>query len=164
MERFMGVLIVLRPAQDGGIATGLLLALVGAILTAIIQLILKPMSARDSTETLVAWNLIVTVPLAAIPAFFVWKMPSIWEWGLLSMQGVFGVMAMGMITKAFALADASLLAPIDFARLPIVAVLAYLFFDQLPGIATLMGGAMIFITTVLIARSASTSFRSHTGD
>jgi len=74
---FVGVLIVLRPAQHSDLPTGLLFALAGALLTAVIQLILKPMSGRDSTETLVAWNLIVTVPLAAIPAVVVWETPSL---------------------------------------------------------------------------------------
>jgi len=153
---FIGVLVVLRPAQQDAISIGLLLALLGALLTAIIQLVLKPMTTRDSTETLVAWNLIVTVPLAAIPAFIVWKMPTTLEWGLLSVQGVLGVLSMGMVTKAFSLADASLMAPIDFLRLPIVAALAYAFFDQVSGMTTWIGGVMIFVATLLMAHSATT--------
>lgn len=151
---FVGVIVIVRPAQHGVISIGLSLALLGAFLTAVIQLILKPMSAKDSTETLVAWNLILTVPIAAIPAFFVWKMPTGEEWILLAIQGVMGVMAMGMVTRAFSMADASLLAPIDFLRLPIVAILAYLLFSQVAGATTLIGGTMIFIASLLMARSA----------
>lgn len=151
---FAGVLVVIQPGQQAGVPAGLLLALAGALLTAIFQLILKQMSGRDSTETLVAWNLLLTVPLAAIPAWFVWSMPTLPEWGLLAVQGVLGVLAMGMVTKAFSLADASLLAPIEFMRLPIVAVFAYLLFDQVSGIATLLGGALIFISAMIMARSA----------
>lgn len=151
---FAGVFVVLQPGQQSAISTGLMLALLGAVLTAVIQLILKPMSGRDSTTTLVAWNLILTVPLAAVPASLVWKMPSTEEWLLLSVQGVMGALSMGMVTRAFALADASLLSPIDFLRLPLVALLAYLVFGQVAGLSTWIGGAMIFVTTVLMARSA----------
>lgn len=149
-----GVFVVLQPGQHNAVATGLWLAVLGAFLAALIQLMLKPMSARDSTQTLVAWNLIVTVPLAAVPASLVWQMPSAIEWQLLAVQGVLGALAMAMATRAFALADASLISPIDFLRLPLVAALAYWVFDQVSDITTWMGGAMIFAATLLMARSA----------
>ena len=151
---FAGVLVIIQPGQQSGVPAGLLFALGGAFLTAIIQLILKPMSARDSTQTLVAWNLLLTLPLAAIPAWFVWNMPTTLEWVLLAVQGVIGVLAMGLVTKAFSLTEASLLAPIDFLRLPIVAGLAYLFFNQISGYATLLGGTLIFTAAMMMARSA----------
>ncbi len=151
---FAGVFVVLQPGQHSAVASGLWLALLGAFLAALIQLILKPMSARDSTQTLVAWNLIVTVPLAAVPAYFVWQMPSALEWVFLAVQGVMGALAMAMATRAFALADASLISPIDFLRLPLVAGLAYWVFGQVPDITTWIGGAMIFAATLLMARSA----------
>lgn len=150
---FGGVLLVLRPAE-GGVPTRLIFALIGALLTAIIQLILKPMSAKDSTETLVSWNLILTVPIAAIPAAFVWQTPTASEWAYLALQGVLGAVAMGCTTRAFALADASLLAPIDFLRLPFVAALAFVIFGQTVPLTTWVGGAVIFAATLLTARSA----------
>lgn len=151
---FAGVLILLRPGHSDGIDPGLVFALSGAVLTAVIQLILKPMSARDSTETLVAWNLIVTVPLAAIPAAFVWSMPSWEDWALLALQGFLGAVSMAMATRAFALAEASLIVPFDFLRLPLVALLGYLFFAQVVPVTTWIGGAIIFSSSLLMARSA----------
>ena len=129
-------------------------ALLGALLTAIIQLILKPMSARDSTETLVAWNLILTVPIALVPALWFWTAPTPWQWGLLALQGVVGAINMGLVTRAFSLAEASLIVPIDFLRLPIVAGLAFAFFGQTVSIATWIGGTVIFAATLMMARTA----------
>ncbi len=151
---FIGVLLVLRPGQGDGIAIGLVFALAGAFLTAVIQLILKPMSSRDSTETLVAWNLIVTVPIAAIPAWFVWQTPALNEWLLLALQGVLGALNMGLVTRAFSMAEASLLVPIDFLRLPMVAALGFVLFGQIVPATTWIGGAVIFSATLLMARSA----------
>jgi len=151
---FVGVLMVLRPGQQTGVPVGLLLALLGALLTAVIQLILKPMSARDSTETLVAWNLILTVPIAAIPAALVWHTPTPGEWALLALQGALGALNMGLVTRAFSLAEASLIVPIDFLRLPVVAVLAYLIFGQAVPTTTMLGGAVIFGATLIMAHTA----------
>lgn len=151
---FGGVVLVLRPGGDGGIPPGLLWALLGASLTAVIQLILKPMSAVDSTETLVAWNLIITVPLAAVPAALFWSMPTPGEWALLAAQGALGALSMGLATRAFSLAEASLIVPFDFLRLPFVAGLGYLFFAQTVPLTTWIGGSVIFAATLMMAQSA----------
>lgn len=151
---FFGVVLVLRPGQEAGIAPGLLFALLGAFLTAVIQLLLKPMSGVDRTETLVAWNLIVTVPLAALPALFVWTTPTPGEWALLAAQGALGALSMGLATRAFSLAEASLIVPFDFLRLPFVAVLGYLIFAQSVPLSTWLGGGVIFAATLMMAKSA----------
>ncbi|WP_235953157.1 DMT family transporter [Salipiger sp. PrR002] len=150
---FAGVLIVLRP-DAGDIPLGLGYALIGALLVAVIQLILKGMVARDRTETLVAWNLIATVPLAAIPALLVWQTPTLSQWLLLALQGALGAAAMTLATRAFALADASLIVPFDFLRLPFVAALGYLFFGQVVTGTTWAGGIAIFVATLVMAHSA----------
>lgn len=153
---FVGVLLVLRPGHGGDISVGLLYALLGALLTAAIQLILKPMSGRDRTQTLVAWNLIITVPLAIIPAALVWQTPTGTEWLLLCLQGALGALNMALVTRAFSLAEASLLVPIDFLRLPIVAVMGYAFFAEVVPYSTWIGGTVIFAATLLMASSART--------
>ncbi len=151
---FSGVMLVIRPGQGEGLSIGLMFALLGAFLTALIQLILKPMAAKDSTDTLVSWNLIVTVPIAAIPAALFWTMPSGGEILLLVIQGLLGALAMACATRAFSLADASLISPIDFMRLPFAAILGYVFFAQTVPTTTWIGGAVIASAAVLLAQSA----------
>ncbi len=151
---FLGVLLVLRPGHDSLISSGLLLALLGALFSATVQLMLKPMSGRDGTQTLVAWNLILTVPLAAVFAAFVWTPLTPEQWGLLALQGLLGAISMGCVTQALSLAEASLVAPLDFLRLPFVALLAYLFFGQSVSMTTWIGGAVIFAATLIMAHSA----------
>lgn len=150
---FVGVLIVLRPDWTEGltISPALLLALLAAVLTAVIQLMLKAMARRDRTDTLVAWNLIVSVPLAAIPAYLVWQTPNLFHWGLLALQGTLGALNQTMVTRAFQLADASLVAPIDFLRLPFVAILAFVLFQEVAGMSTWVGAAVIFVSTMIMA-------------
>jgi drug/metabolite transporter (DMT)-like permease len=151
---FAGCLMVLRPGQVSGIPPGLLFALLGAFLTAVIQLILKPMSGVDATDTLVAWNLIITVPIAAIPAVVYWANPEPWQWALLGLQGALGALSMFAATRAFSLAEASLIAPFDFLRLPFVAVLGWVIFAQDVPLTTWVGGGVIFSASLMMARSA----------
>lgn len=138
---FVGALIIIRPGAEPSPA--LVFALAGAALIAVAQLMLKAMSHRDATETLVAWNLVVTVPLALIPTLLVWTPPSPGTLALLALQGVLGAGNMAMMTYAFGLVDASLIAPMDFLRLPMVAVLAFMFFGEVPSMTTWIGAGVI---------------------
>jgi drug/metabolite transporter (DMT)-like permease len=149
---FGGVVIVLNPTT-GSVNLALGFALLSAVATATIQLILKYMGRSEAADTLVAWNLIVTVPLALIPAIWFWANPTAYQWVLLAIQGVNGAAAQLLVTKAFQLADASLIAPVDFARLPLVGVIGFLFFSEMPSYATWIGAALIFVALMLTTYS-----------
>ncbi|WP_245155561.1 DMT family transporter [Paracoccus ravus] len=149
---FAGMLIILRPGA-GGFDSALLFALVGAVLTATIQLILKGMSAHDRPDRLVAWNLIAMVPLALVLALTVWETPSPRALGLMAVQGALGAGSQALVTRAFSLADASFLAPLDFLRLPVIALMAFVFFGEIAGFSTWIGAAIIILAVSLGAIS-----------
>lgn len=151
---FFGILTILAPSLGLGQGQALLLALLGAALTATIQLMLKVMGRADRADTLVAWNLILTVPLAAIPAWLFWTWPTPGQWLLLALQGAIGTFSQLGVTRAFQLADASLVAPVDFLRLPFVAAMGLTFFAQVPPITTWIGAMLIFTAILLMAASA----------
>ena len=141
---FIGAVVILGAAGEGGALAALMLAVLAAALQASVQLMLKKMSDRDSVETLVVWNLIVTVPIAAVPAWFFWSTPSYANLSLLVLQGVLGAANMSLMTKAFSLAPASHVAPVDFLRLPFVALLGFLLFGELARQSTWIGAVLIF--------------------
>lgn len=147
---FLGILVIIRPGA-AAFDPWLLFALAGAILTAIIQLMLRGMAQRDSTPRLIAWNLLAMVPLAALAAAPVWVTPHPQQLALLALQGVLGAANMTLITRAFALADASVLAPLDFLRLPIVAVMAFVFFGEIVPTVTWIGSAIIMAGVIFAA-------------
>jgi drug/metabolite transporter (DMT)-like permease len=150
---FSGILFILKPGQSF-VSWAIYWAVLGAILGASIQLILKKMSSKDSAHTLIVWNLLCTVPLAFIPACFFWVTPSFGMLLLLSLQGLIGVLNMILMTKAMTISDVSYLAPYDFLRLPIISVLAFLFFDEIPEFSTLIGALIIFFSSFLISNLA----------
>lgn len=155
---FIGILAILGPVIGGAESKALMFALASAILLASIQLMLKVMGRTDSALTLVAWNLIVSVPLAAIPAIWFWSSPTPAQWGLLALQGSMGTISQIGTTRALQMADASLLAPVDFLRLPLVALIGWIAFGQVPPGATYVGGAIVFagilILTMGVRRSS----------
>ncbi|SNR61538.1 DMT family transporter [Paracoccus sediminis] len=147
---FAGILVIVRPGAD--FDPWLLFALGGAVLTAIIQLMLRHMSHADTTERLVAWNLIAMAPLGLLAALPVWGTPSREQLALLALQGAIGALNMTLITRAYGLADVSFLAPLDFLRLPVVGILAWLFFAELAPVSTWIGAAVIVASVLLSMR------------
>jgi drug/metabolite transporter (DMT)-like permease len=150
-----GVLLIMRPFT-GEADPFLLYALAGALLTAVIQLLLKLMAGGDSTDTLVAWNLILMVPLALVPALFFWTAPGPLALGLLAIQGALGAIGMTAVTRALSLADVSAVIPFDFLRLPLVALGASYFFGQAAELETWLGAAIIFGAGLVASRRPAT--------
>jgi drug/metabolite transporter (DMT)-like permease len=160
---FVGVLIIIRPGA-GTFDPWLLFALAGAVLTAISQLILRRMTLRDTTERLVTWNLLSMVALGLVAALPVWVTPTPWQLALLALQGGLGALNMALITRAFGMADASFLAPLDFLRLPVVAAMAFLFFGEVAPATTWAGAATIFAAALVAAGGARFRRRRFDGD
>ncbi|PJF09310.1 DMT family transporter [Pseudorhodobacter sp. MZDSW-24AT] len=152
---FVGALVILGP-QGAGLTWGMGFALSGAVMQAVIQLMLKSMSSGDSTATLVVLNLLLTVPMAAVLAATVWVPPTLPQLGLLALQGVLGAACMVMMTHAFRLADASVVAPIDFLRLPLIALLGWLVFSETARPATWVGGGLISVAAMIASRGGRT--------
>ncbi|MBC2775421.1 DMT family transporter [Rhizobium sp. AQ_MP] len=149
---FSGAMIIVGPSASGfTLAIGL--ALVGALLQAGIQLILKSMSRGDSTATLVVWNLLLTVPISLVMAVPFFAMPGNRELALLALQGVVGTSCMGLMTHAMSLAPASIVAPVDFLRLPLVALGGLALFQETVALTTVVGAVLISLAALMAARS-----------
>jgi drug/metabolite transporter (DMT)-like permease len=149
---FVGVLIVIRP----GLVTpgpGALAVLGSTVLLAAIALIAKVLARHDSPTPIVALNLALSAPLALLPALLVWTTPSTQALAIMALQGAMGAFAQFCVIRALSLADASLVTPLDFARLPLVAVLAYFAFGQIPDGWTWTGAAVICLAILLLVRS-----------
>ena len=149
---FSGAMVIVGPSPSGfTLAVGL--ALAGAFLQAAIQLILKSMSRGDTTSTLVVWNLLLTVPISLALAVPFFAMPGNRELALLALQGVVGTSCMGLMTHAMSLAPASVVAPVDFLRLPLVAVGGFALFNETIGLTTVVGAVLICLAALMAARS-----------
>ncbi len=151
---FAGVLIVLRPGTQALHPAAL--ALIGsAVALATIGLLAKVLSRHDPPNTIVTLNLALSVPLALLAALPFWVTPSPGTVGLMAAQGVLGAGSQLYFIRALKLADASLMMPVDFARLPFVALLGFLAFGQVPDGWTWAGAAVICAAILLLLRAGT---------
>ena len=137
-----GVLVIVRP--DGTVwhwsaATTLL----GAICFAIFQILTRRLAGQEKHQTTLIYTSLAGTFWVSLLAPFFWTPPSADHALMFLIIGAMGAAAHLCIIKAFAHAQASLLAPFNYSKLVWVIILGYLVFGDLPGLDTIVGSAII---------------------
>ena len=159
---FIGVLVIMRPGADSFDANTLV-ALTAAVLSAIVAISIKVLSRTEKPDAIVLWTTMLWVPLSLVPALFVWTWPTGWTWAWIVAAGFFGTAGHMFWTRALKRGDASMLTPISFMQVPIVALLAWWLFDETVTVWTAVGAAIIFVANAYIAhREAQVASRAVT--
>jgi drug/metabolite transporter (DMT)-like permease len=155
---FAGVLIAMNPGGDT-FSWVAVLPLMCALFYAIAQILARRIGDRETTLTTALYtlvfsglliipfglgtNLLLSVPAEFHHLQFDWVLPrggEILRLGIMGMIGIAGYMA---LTRAYQITSASLVAPFDYAYLPMASIMAYLMWDEMPGPATLAGMMLI---------------------
>jgi drug/metabolite transporter (DMT)-like permease len=147
---FMGALIVIRPGfAEVSLATVAVLG--SAALYAATLVVMRCQSQNDTPMTIMFWSNLFMGLIAVIPAALVWVTPpaEVLPWLLFLTCG--GWIAHFSLTKALVTIDAKTAAPLDYLRLPIVAIAAYPLFGEFPDALTWTGAAIIAAATTYIA-------------
>ncbi|HLT02930.1 MAG TPA: DMT family transporter [Geminicoccaceae bacterium] len=147
---FAGTLVILRPGF-AEVGLGEILVLFSSLVWAFALLVIKTLSRTDSSATIIAYMALLMMPLTLIPAAFVWQWPDAVELLWLVLVGLLGGAGQLLMTEALRSADTAVVMPIDFCKLPWVAAIAYLAFDEVPDLYTWLGGAIIFASSFYIA-------------
>lgn len=149
-----GVLIVLWP-QIGGHAgraeiTGATLALCGACCTALVMIQIRRMVGTERTSAIVFWFSLTATVLSLLSLPFGWVVPTAGEAGLLIGAGLLGGTSQILMTSAYRHADASVIAPFEYASIVVALILGYAVFGEVPVATTLIGAAVVIAAGVLI--------------
>jgi drug/metabolite transporter (DMT)-like permease len=148
---FIGMIIIVQPGV-GSISFGVILAFIGAFFHSINLLIVKKLTANETANAIVVWMVIMLVPISFVPAIFVWEWPSAVTWLYLWCLAICGTVGHSFFTRAYSLAEITSLQPFQFIKLPMIAFLAWIIFSEVPEYWTLIGGIIIFTSTVYITR------------
>ncbi|MCC6912728.1 MAG: DMT family transporter [Rhodospirillaceae bacterium] len=146
---FLGVVIMLGPS---GLALNLaaLAGLGAAASQAVAYGVIRHRSAEDGALTILAWFTAGLLVLSAPPALMFWKTPEGMQWLYLAFIGLVLTTVQFCLIKAFRLAEATVVNPVDYARLIFSAVLGYFLFQEVPTVWTVVGAAIIVAATLYI--------------
>ena len=141
---FAGVLVILRPGispvgppQVSALLSALGFALATYVLT-------RRLMRTDGPVTLLFWMVVIQTPLGLLASLDQWVWPSGWNWLWICAVGVGSLTAHYCMARALSLADANVVVPMDFARLPLAVVLGWLLYSEQIDIWVMIGAAIIF--------------------
>jgi drug/metabolite transporter (DMT)-like permease len=147
---FLGVLLVVRPGS-AEFSAGTSVALLAALLSSIVAIQIKQLSATEPADRIVLYTTLLWVPMSLLPALGVWQWPQGITWLWVVAAGCFGTGGHMLWTRALSLGEVSALTPISFMQLPVVAVFGWLLFDETLDRWTLLGALVILGANAYIA-------------
>jgi drug/metabolite transporter (DMT)-like permease len=142
---FIGILIVARP-DVAGINSGVIAAASCAIFFALTMMFTKRLTRSQSITCILFYlttmQLVFGLAMAGYDGDIV--MPSAAALPFVLLIGAAGLLAHFCITKALALAPATVVVPIDFIRLPAIAIVGMLLYNEALDFWVFAGAAIIF--------------------
>jgi len=148
---FIGVLIIVRPGiASVGLPT--MMVIIGAVLFSAQNVMVKVLSQSESASTMVFTMNVIQSMILLGPALYLWITPEWHHIPWILLLGLSGLTTHFCISKALVLIDTSVCFPIDFLRLPFIAVIAYLMWDETFSPWVGVGALVIFASTYFSIR------------
>jgi drug/metabolite transporter (DMT)-like permease len=144
----IGVIVIVRPAT-GEINQGQLIALAAAVGFGVSVAMMKSLTRTEKTVAIIFWMLVVQSAAGLLPALYVWKWPSAHVWGWITVIAFCGTFSHYCMARAMLHADATIVLPMDFLRVPLTATLGWLLYSERLDMLTVLG-AMLILTGNLL--------------
>ena len=153
-----GVLIVLSPrlttlsgdAASQREALGAVLVLFGAVCAALAQVFVRKLVMTERTPAIVFYFSLTATLLSLVTIPFGWVMPTLREGVTLTAAGLLGGVGQILLTSSYREADASLVAPFDYASMLFALLIGYFVFAEVPSLTMLAGAALVIFAGILI--------------
>jgi drug/metabolite transporter (DMT)-like permease len=141
-----GTLVILRPGA-GVFHPAALVMLLGSLFYAGNMVFTKRLSSTESPLAVTFWMSMVQLPVTLVAAWSAWVPPRLVDVPWILVIGLGSFAAHYSMTRAMKLADATVVVPIDFIRLPLIAVVGALFYAEPFDVMVLVGATVIFVGT-----------------
>jgi drug/metabolite transporter (DMT)-like permease len=150
---FIGVLVILRPGVVA-ISTGAMAALAAAVGFSLSVTLVKKLTGSEGVLTILAHMFWTQAALSAglmlilwlLPGgLFTWVWPSFQLYPFIALLGVVGSAGHYCLTQATAAVDATVVAPLDFVRVPLTALMGFALYGEPLTVFLLIGAALILI-------------------
>lgn len=148
---FAGALIILRPGFVA-VSVAAIAALGAAALYGASNITIRVLSRTESAVVITFYGNLLILPLALIPVLFDWTTPGLHLVPWIVALGVVTTAGQWALARAIAAADARVVMPFDFLRLPFTAALGYAMFAEMPDGWTWAGAVVIFVAAWWVMR------------
>jgi drug/metabolite transporter (DMT)-like permease len=149
----VGVIVIVRP-ETGQINPGQLIALAAAVGFGISIAMMKSLTRTESTVAILFWMLVIQSAAGFFPALYAWKWPTAYTMGWIVVIAFCGTFSHFCMARAMLHADATVVLPMDFLRVPLTATAGWLIYSERLDLFTVLGAALILTGNLLNLRAA----------
>lgn len=137
-----GALVIIRPGfAEIGLATVAMIYTACAYGAAIA--FTRGLTLTEDPNAVVFYMFAINVPIAFGPAMAHWTMPVLGDAGWIAAFALLSFLSQVFMTKSLALAEAAVVMPSFYLQLPLVALLGFVVFAQMPDLWLIPGGLLI---------------------
>jgi len=154
---FAGVLLILRPGLEI-IQSASWVVLAGAIAYAFAHTMTKKIAGRDSVATLLFFMHLMQLPLALLAFLLLVDQAAAVNTGILAWVALTSIAAIAAhycMAKALSLADALVVMPMDYLRLPVAVMIGWLLYQEGLDFWLLLGGLVMLVGNLAAVKSKS---------
>ncbi|ODA95411.1 multidrug DMT transporter permease [Mesorhizobium sp. SEMIA 3007] len=144
----IGVVVIVRPGVNA-VDPGHLVVLGAAVCFGISLVLVKSLTRTDSVVRIIFWMLIIQSALGLIPAVYVWRTPSLELWPWILLIAFTGMSSHFCMARALTYADATVISPMDFLRVPFSALVGWLLYKEQIDAFTAGGALLILMGNLL---------------
>jgi drug/metabolite transporter (DMT)-like permease len=150
---FVGVLVILRPGI-AVVSPAALAVLASAAAYATSHVFTKRLSGTETPLAILFYMTVIQLPLGLVPSLpdWVWPSPAMWPW--VAVVALTALSAHYCLARAFRLAEATVVVPMDFLRLPLIALLGLVLYGETLKIWVVLGAGIILAAAWLNLKSA----------
>jgi drug/metabolite transporter (DMT)-like permease len=145
---FVGVLLITNPGN--GLSSPALMMLGAALGWAIVASLTRILGESENTTTMLFYTLLGFAVILLVPQYWLWRAVDLDEYLILLGIAFFGVIAQFAVTKAYAIASPSLIAPFEYTALIWAALFGYLVWNDIPDAYAIAGATLIIGSGVYI--------------
>lgn len=138
----LGVLIIVRPGVTA-VEPGHLIILTGAVFFGFSVAMVKSLTRTDSVVVIIFWMLVIQSAIGLVPAIMVWQTPTADMVPWILVVSFTGMSSHFCMARALSYADATVVMPMDFLRLPLAALIGFLLYSEQIDVYTAVGAGLI---------------------
>jgi len=149
----VGVAVIVRPGTSE-VNPGQMIALAAAVGFGISITMIKSLTRTESTVAIIFWMLVIQSAAGVAPALYFWQWPSAYVWSWVVVIAFSGTFSHFCMARAMLYADATIVVPMDFLRVPLSATAGWLLYAERLDAYTVLGAVLILTGNLLNLKSA----------
>lgn len=143
-----GVIIIVQPGREI-INPAALVVLGAAICFAIAYVCTKTLTQTDHPSTIIFYMCLMQLPISLVFSLANWHWPDANQWLWISILGITALSAHFCSAKAMLHIDVSTIITLDFLRLPMIAVIGLLFYQEPLAPVVWLGGGLMILANII---------------